>query len=255
MILSNQIINMPHFFINTKNINNDLVTIDDKENYQHIARSLRAKIGEKLRMIDENRIQYEGKITEITKNSIEVLIEEKYPSENKLGFNLFLAQVPLRSDFQNLVMEKATELGVNGVYPVYSDNCSVAKSVIEKKLSKWQRIMYEASKQCERAFVPNCFELKTLEDLLNDDKFDKIIAFCERGYKLSMKEYFSKNPIKTDENILVIVGPEGGFTKREFELFEKSGIIMLSLGDLILKAETAVIVGLGNIIYEFTNNK
>lgn len=246
---------MPHFFINTKNIDNDLVTIDDKDNYQHIARSLRAKIGEKLRMIDENRIQYEGKISEITKNSIEVVIEKKYTSKNQLGFNLFLAQVPLRSDFQNLVIEKATELGANGVYPVYSDNCSVAKSVIEKKIPKWQRIMQEASKQCERAFVPECFDLTTLEQLLNDQKFDRIIAFCERDYKLSMKEHFSQNPIKKDENVLVIVGPEGGFTKREFELFEKSGIIMLSLGDMILKAETAVIVGLGNIIYEFANNK
>lgn len=255
MILFNQIINMPHFFINTKNIDNDLVTIEDKDNYQHIARSLRAKIGEKLRMIDENRIQYEGKISEITKNSIEVVIEKKYPSKNQLGFNLFLAQVPLRSDFQNLVIEKATELGANGVYPVYSDNCSVAKSVIEKKIPKWQRIMQEASKQCERAFVPECFDLTTLEQLLNDQKFDRIIAFCERDYKLSMKEHFSQNPIKKDENVLVIVGPEGGFTKREFELFEKSGIIMLSLGDMILKAETAVIVGLGNIIYEFANNK
>ena len=70
-----------------------------------------------------------------------------------------------------------------------------------------------------------------------------------------MKEYFTKYPIKQKEKILVIVGPEGGFTKREFELFEKSDIIMLSLGDLILKAETAVIVGLGNIIYEFSNSK
>ena len=48
---------MPHFFINTKNINNDLVIIDDKENYQHIARSLRAKIGENIKLIDENRIR------------------------------------------------------------------------------------------------------------------------------------------------------------------------------------------------------
>lgn len=253
--LFNQIINMPHFFINTKNIENDLVKIDDKENYQHIARSLRAKIGEKLRMIDENRIQYEGKIKNITKNLIEVEIEKKYPSENKLCFNLFLAQSPLRSDFQNLVMEKATELGVAGVYPVYTDNCAVAKSVVENKISKWQRVMYEASKQCERAFVPDCFDLTTLEKLLFDKKFDRIIAFCERDYKLSMKDYLLENPIKKDENILVIVGPEGGFSKREFELFENSGIIMLSLGDLILKAETAVIVGLGNLIYEFSNNK
>ena len=82
---------MPHFFISTKNIENDLVVIDDKENYQHIARSLRAKIGENLKMIDENRIQYVGKIKNITKSTIDVEIEKKYPSKNMLGFNLFLA--------------------------------------------------------------------------------------------------------------------------------------------------------------------
>lgn len=246
---------MPHFFINTKNINKDLVIIDDKENYQHIARSLRAKIGEKIKMVDENRIKYEGIISEITKNAINVQIEKKYPSENNLKFNLYLAQSPLRSDFQTMVIEKATELGIRGFYPVYTDNCALSKNIIEKKITKWQKTMYEASKQCERAGVPECFELTTLETLIESDKFNRIIAFCERDYKLSMKEYFSKNIIKENENILVIVGPEGGFTKREFELFEKSGIIMLSLGNLILKGETAVIVGLGNIIYEFSNNK
>ena len=73
---------MPHFFINSKNITNDLVTIDDKENYQHIARSLRAKNGEKLRVIDENRIEYECVISNIDKNSIEAKIEKKYPPKN-----------------------------------------------------------------------------------------------------------------------------------------------------------------------------
>ena len=67
---------MPHFFINTKNITKDLVTIDDKENYQHIARSLRAKNGEKLRVIDENRIEYECIISNIDKNTIEAKIEK-----------------------------------------------------------------------------------------------------------------------------------------------------------------------------------
>ena len=246
---------MPHFFISTKNIENDLVIINDKENYQHIARSLRAKIGENIKLIDENRIRYEGKIKEITGNSINVIIEKKYPSENELKFDLYLAQAPLRSDFQTMIIEKATELGVKGVYPVYTDNCVVAKNVIEKKIPKWQRTMYEASKQCERADIPKCFELTTLENIINSKEFNRIIAFCERDYKLSMKEYLTENPIKPKEKILVIVGAEGGFTKREFDLFAKSDIIMLSLGDLILKAETAVIVGLGNIIYEFSNNK
>lgn len=246
---------MPHFFINTKNITKDLVIIDDKENYQHIARSLRAKIGENLKMIDENRIQYDGIIKEISKNDIKVFIEKKYPSKNILDFNLYLAQAPLRSECQTLVIEKATELGVNGVYPVLTDNCAVAKNVIEKKIPKWQKTMFEASKQCERAYVPECFDLVDLETLIKSNEFDRKIAFCERDYKLSMKDYLTENPIKKQEKILVIIGPEGGFTKREFDLFKNSDIIMLSLGNLILKAETAVIVGLGNIIYEFSNTQ
>lgn len=246
---------MPQFFINTKNIDKDLVIIDDSENYRHIARSLRAKIGEHIKMIDENRIKYEGKITEITKDTIKVSVEKKYPSENDLNFDLYLAQAPLRSNSQSLVIEKATELGIRGLYPVYTDNCSVSKSVIREKITKWKRIMYETSKQCERASIPECYDVTTLKELICSKKFNRIIAFCERVSDLSMKEYFSEHPINEKEKILVIVGPEGGFSQKEFELFEKSGIIMLSLGDLILKAETAVIVGLGNIIYEFSNSK
>lgn len=246
---------MPHFFINSKNITNDLVTIDDKENYQHIARSLRAKNGEKLRVIDENRIEYECVISNIDKNSIEAKIEKKYPSKNDLDFNLFLAQSPVKSDAQGFIIEKATELGVRGIYPIYTDFCNLGKSIIEKKITKWQKIMSEASKQCERASIPKCFDLTNLDTLLTSKKFDKILAFCERDERFSLNNYLAKNPIKKDENILAIIGPEGGFSAREFKYFEENNIAMLTLGSLILKAETAVIVALGNIIYEFSNNK
>jgi len=250
-----QIINMPHFFINSTNITNDLVTIDDKENYQHIARSLRAKNGEKLRVIDENRIEYECVISNIDKNSIEAKIEKKYPSKNDLDFNLFLAQSPVKSDAQGLIIEKATELGVRGIYPIYTDYCTLGKSIIEKKIPKWQKIMLEASKQCERASIPECFELTDLDTLLKIKKFDKVLAFCERDERFSLKNYLAENPIKKDENVLAIIGPEGGFSAREFKYFEENNIAMLTLGSLILKAETAVIVALGNIVYEFSNNK
>ena len=54
-------------------------------------------------------------------------------------------------------MEKATELGVRAVYPVITDNCALNKSMLEKKREKWQKVMFEASKQCERAKVPTCY--------------------------------------------------------------------------------------------------
>ena len=242
---------MPHFFINSKDLKSNKITISDKDNYTHIAKSLRAKVGEKLLLIDENQIQYETVIKEITQKEITVNVENSYKSDRKLDFRLYLGQAPLRSDAQSIIIEKATELGCDGVYPVLSDNCALNKSIVEKKIQKWQRVMYEASKQCERAYVPTCFEATTLEELLKSDF--KIIAFCERLATETLHEYVLKNPIKKDDKILVIIGPEGGFSQREFDLFRENNIPMLTLGDLILKAETAVIVALGNLIYEYNN--
>lgn len=241
---------MPHFFINSKNVSNSIVNIDDVENYRHIAKSLRAKIGKKLLLIDENQIQYETVISEINSNTIICRIEKFYPSHRDLEFDLYLAQSPLRSDAQLTIMEKAAELGVRAVYPIITDNCALNKSVFAKKTEKWQKVMYEASKQCERAKIPTCYEPTSIEKVL-DHKFDKILVFGERSTEISLKNYLREKPIVKGEQVLVIIGPEGGFSQREFDLFKSNNLPIITLGDLILKAETAVIVALGDIIYEF----
>ena len=238
---------MPHFFINSMNISDKIATVSDKENYNHISKSLRSKVGENILLIDENEIQYEGQIAQITSNSIEVDILKSYKSSRKLLFELYLAQSPLRSDSQSLIIEKATELGVQGVYPVFTNNCALKKSVIEQKIPKWQKIMAEASKQCERANIPTCFELCTLDSLMKNEEFDRVLAFTERKADFHVKDYLQQSPFSKGEKILVIIGPEGGFSDKEFEFFKDKDITSLSLGDLILKAETAVIVALGNI--------
>lgn len=242
---------MPHFFVNTNIIEKNFVTITDKENYNHIVKSLRSKIGEKILLIDEKQIQYEGEILKITSNSVEIKIIKSYKSTRSLDFKLYLAQSPLRSDAQSLIVEKATELGVEGIYPIFTDNCVLKKNVIEQKIQKWQKLMFEASKQCERAYVPTCFELCTIEKLISTEQFDRILAFTERSANYQLKKYLRESKISKNEKILVIIGPEGGFSSKEFEFFTKNNITTVSLGDLILKAETAVIVALGNIIYEY----
>lgn len=241
---------MPHFFIDSKNKLDNKIIINDSENYRHIARALRARVGEKLLLIDESQIQYETSITEINYNEIICEIDKFYPSKRDLDFDLYLAQSPLRSDAQLTIMEKATELGIRAVYPVITDNCALNKSVLEKKHEKWQKVMYEASKQCERAKIPTCFEPTTLEKVLEKD-FDKILVMAERSTEISFKEYLQQNPIKKGEKVLVIIGPEGGFSQAEFDLFKNKNLPLISLGDLILKAETAVIVTLGDIVYEY----
>lgn len=237
---------MPHFFINSIDKNNNQIIISDVDNYKHIARSLRARCGEKLLLIDENQIQYETVITEINSAEIVCEIKNSYLSNRDLDFDLYLAQSPLRSDAQLTIMEKATELGVRAVYPILTDNCVLRVD----KSEKWQRVMREASKQCERAKIPTCEKITTIQEVLKNN-FAKIIVFAERSTELSLKKYLSQNPIKKGEKVLVIIGPEGGFSEKEFEYFKKLELPMISLGDLILKAETAVIVGLGDIIYEY----
>lgn len=241
---------MPHFFINSVNVNNDTAVINDSENYRHIARSLRAKSGEKLLLIDENRIQYETVIQEIDSSKILCKVQNSYLSKRDLEFDLYLAQSPLRSDSQLTLAEKATELGVRAIYPIITDNCALNKSVLDKKREKWQRVMYEASKQCERAVVPNCFEPASLAEVLKN-KFDKIIVFGERSTEISLKKFLRQNPIKKSEKVLIIVGPEGGFSQKEFEFFYEQKLPVITLGDLILKAETAVITAIGDIVYEY----
>ena len=239
---------MPHFFISSKEVNENI--IEFQEDYKHLVKSLRLKEGEKLKLIDENEMSYETVVKKITPTTIIAEIEKSCKSTRKLNFNLYLAQVPLRSDAQNLLIEKATELGVKKVYPLISKNCALAKNVIEKKVEKWGKIMIEASKQCERANIPICNKPVDFNTLLQTEKFDKIIAFCERYSEISLKKYLTKNPIMSNEKILVIIGPEGGFTQDEFDFFTQNKISKISLGQMILKAETAVIAGLGNIIYE-----
>ena len=237
---------MPHFFINSINIKDNRISINDSENYRHIARSLRARCGEKLLLIDEKQTQYETIISEITSKEIICDIQTNYRSKRDLEFDLYLAQSPLRSDAQLTVMEKATELGIRAVFPVATDNCALKIN----KREKWQKVMVEASKQCERAIIPTCHDLTTLEEVLTKD-FDRIILFAERSTDQTLKQYLKNNPIIKGEKILVIIGPEGGFSDREFEYFKGKNIPHITLGNLILKADTAVITALGDIIYEY----
>lgn len=237
---------MPHFFINSNSKTENKIIVSDTDNYRHIARSLRARVGENLLLIDENQIQYETKIKEINSKEIICEVEKSYPSKRDLEFDLYLAQSPLRSDAQLTVMEKATELGVRGVYPVFTENCALKVN----KQEKWQKVMNEASKQCERAKIPTCYEPITFDELLAKP-FDKVIVLAERSTEKSLKQYLSENPTKKGEKILAIIGPEGGFSQKEFDYFKSKNLPLISLGDLILKAETAVIVTLGDIVYEY----
>ena len=235
---------MPHFLIQSNNIQDSLINISDVDLMKYLT-TLRIQKGEKIKFIDENEIQYFCETLVISKKegSFKILKHEK--SKRKLDFELYLAQSILKTDAQNLAIDNAVQLGVKGIYPIVSDNCAIKESVAREKVEKWRKISKESFKQCERADLAEIYDVEKMEDVL--EKFKNIIIFTEKNNNISLSDAI--NNIDKNKKILVLIGPEGGFSNREFEYFKKKNYMCPTLGNLILKAPNAISAGLSNIIW------
>lgn len=247
---------MPQFFISSHSVNNDQISVCDKENFHHIVKVLRAKIGETLLLVDENQTQYKVVIENINSKSITTKVVETCKSNHKLDLQLHLVQSVLKTDAQNLVVQKATELGVKSIIPIVSDNCTIKPSVVDEKIVKWQKISNEAVKQCERVDFLEVKPRMTIQEFVVNTDFDIKIACVERSQEHTLKACLQSIKTPKDKNIAILIGPEGGFSASELALLnEHAQIHKVSLGKLILRAETAVISALSNTIYELENEE
>ncbi len=246
---------MPHFFIKTENINNNCIELEDKELLNHLVNARRVKIGERVLFIDENKIQYVTKVAVIERKKLYAEILEKYPSFRELDINITVARCVLKQDADFSAIQKATELGVKSIIPLICDNCAMKESVVRAKSDKFQKIADESVKQCERADFPAVLSPLKLDDfLINQTKnYDKILIFSERAKNYGIKKYFIQNPYKKGDKILALIGCEGGFSEREFKLFEKLNLPEISLGKLILRADTALTAAIFGIIQEVSD--
>lgn len=236
---------MPHFFINSKDIENKTILIKDKELLAHICLALRAKVGENVKFIDENEIQYFAKVEEISKKFLKATVEESFKSNRKLDFELVLVQSILKPDAQALLISNAVQTGVNAIYPIFSENCAPKLASVENKTEKWQKIANEAAKQCERANFARVMEISKFDEVLKNFMPKNVLVFAEKYAEFDFET--GLNDVDKNSPIAVVVGPEGGFSEREFEYFRKSGFKLLTLGNLILKAPNAAVAGISNI--------
>lgn len=247
---------MPQFFISSQNIINNNIIIDKLSDIKHITNVLRLNKGDRIMLAEPGSYVYESEISIIKPDLIETIILNKYKSDKKLNINITLAQSVLKSQKHDFVIQKAVELGVKIIIPFISQN-TVVKMESEKdkaqKLSRWQKIAYEASKQCKRIDMPEIDHIIDLNKLIELNNFDIMFACAERKASSSIKEFLLKNKIKIDINssILVIIGPEGGWSDEELNLFNDNNISLVNLGNLVLRAETAAITAISNIIYEY----
>ncbi|WP_314011124.1 RsmE family RNA methyltransferase [Pseudostreptobacillus hongkongensis] len=209
------------------------IEINDKNEIKHLVNVYRYKVGDKIRAIDYN-YEYITEIDQISKSEVILKIIEKNEDKYSLDVNIDLAIGILKNEKMKLLIQKLTELGVRNIIPLKTERVVVR---IDEKKEKWDTIVKESMKQC-RAIKRTNVELINEIKRLKYENYDIIIY----AYENSISSVKLKDIINKDiKNILCIIGPEGGFSIDEIEYLKSKNAIEISLGNRILRAETAAI--------------
>lgn len=235
---------MPRFFVDKIKSENIEIFGEDA---RHITKSLRMKKGEKLTICDKNQMEFncEIKVIDGEKVSLKVLSKNLCETEPPLSITLFQA-LP-KGDKMDLIIQKSVEIGAFEIVPILTSRCISRPDdkSIQKKLIRWNKISKEAAEQSGRGLIPKVQALKSFQEVsLSLNEFDQSFVFYEKGGDSLYKSLSNKS-----KKIAIIIGPEGGFEESEINELKEKGAIVSTLGKRILRAETAPLVALANLIF------
>lgn len=244
------------FFIRECNLQSSTAFLCGEEHH-HLSRVARIKPKDKVWLFDEHGNDYLARVDEIRKDRTQLtIIERRAKDEPKI--KITLAQALLKSKKMDIILQKSAELGVSTFIPVIAAR-SVAKieAKIENKVERWKKIAREAAKQSGSSLQPSIFPPLSLHDFLEQrDEVKKIFLSENRGeyFRDILFKPWSRRPrIKNPPpSVVVLIGPEGGWTRGEEVDIVNHGFEAVSLGKRILRAETAAICSL-SVISQFWN--
>ncbi len=228
----------------TDTIENSMAVLS-KDETKHI-RIKRHKKGERILLTDGKGNEYTGVIEELLPSCKVRIVEHRY-APRELDVKIDVAWGIIKRERNELVVEKATEIGVSGFYPVYTQR-SMKWHNNQNKVQRFKKIALSAMKQSLRSFLPQINYLRDIKTLFEKSKQYDISLIAVQGSNNRIEDYFSKKYKK----ILYFVGPEGGFTNEEKGEALKHNFIPVNLGKRRLRTETAVIVGLSLIVNYLT---
>lgn len=219
----------------------------------HISKVLRMQVGEKLQIVSDDGISAIAEVADFGEHEVIVHCLEKLAESHEPKVKITLAQGLAKGEKMDFIIQKAVELGVHSVVPVAMEHSVVRleASKAGKKVERWQKISESAAKQSKRDIIPLVQPVQTMAQLLSaNDCATKIIAYeCEDrlGLKQALQSALVQGPM---EELLLIIGPEGGISEKELEQARAAGAVPVSLGRRILRAETAGLVAMSAIFYE-----
>ncbi len=234
---------MPGFYLPSLKLIDRIVVLQDEE-FHHMINVFRNKIGDEVNLTNGKGLIASAEIVDISKKKafLKILnIEEKSISEPEIGVAFSL----LKNKNDLLIVEKLTELGVKKFFPMKTE--FTIKKFNDKTVSKYIKTSISAIKQCDNAFLPKISEILSFEKTIKKVKSEEYfpIIASEREDKKILRDVLINNHYK---KICLFIGPEGGFSNREFDFFRKENLSEFKLGNHILRAETAAISSVSELV-------
>jgi 16S rRNA (uracil1498-N3)-methyltransferase len=243
---------MRRFFVEHIVRTGDLVPITGKE-VNHIRNVLRMKEGDTLIIMDGKGHRFEARIEVLHRKGVKAKITKTLPALHPSPIEIHLAQALIKSHPMDFLIQKVTELGVSSISLFASERTAVKikSEHLNHKLDHWKEIMKSACKQCGRATHPALHPPLLFEELIRNVPIEGIlkILLWEAEERANLKNLLRS--IEPLPHIVAAVGPEGGFTPKEVHLAREAGFSIVSLGNRVLRSETAAMSLISIIQYEW----
>jgi len=240
------------FFVEKIIPTGDFLSITGKE-ARHIVTVLRMKKGETLILMDREGQSFEATIEAVHYKEVKVRITKTIPPLPPSPLKMSLAQAVIKSRPMEYLIQKVTELGIHSIHPFYSERTIIQlkSEHLKNTINRWMEIMKSACKQCGRVTLPTLNTPLTFEEMINNapDTETLKILLWEDEDKTDLKRLLTSMSLAP--HVFAMVGPEGGFTSNEINLAREAGFHIVSLGNRILRAETAAVSLISIIQYEW----
>ncbi|WP_366924120.1 16S rRNA (uracil(1498)-N(3))-methyltransferase [Metallumcola ferriviriculae] len=239
---------MHQFFVTPEAINGDMIAITGAEAH-HLLKVLRLGIGDRVTVADGEGQRFAAVLETIAPDDAYARIETTLPTGEPPVEIILLQGIP-KSDKMELIIQKNTELGIGKIIPVEMERSVVRlkENKAAKRAQRWQRIALEAAKQCGRSRVPQIAAPCTLtEALMQLPHGCSLTVPWEEETGHSLGHWLAE--LKSTARVAYIIGPEGGLTTGEVDLARRHGAVPVTLGQRILRTETAAMAVLAVIMH------
>ncbi|MFA5411303.1 MAG: RsmE family RNA methyltransferase [Candidatus Omnitrophota bacterium] len=232
---------MQRIFSLPENIAADTIVIPDKKSVHYIRDVLRLRPGGKINVFDGRGNEYDCLVGKLSEDKVVLKIENKslFSGDNRVKFTIACA-IPKKAKMDEII-DKLTQLGVERIIPILTERVVVKLDKQKKtaRTERWKKIAKSASEQSQRVRMPVIDPISDIEEVLSGaGGFDLKLIPTLLGERKPLKDVL---PISKPAKILVLIGPEGDFTPEEVKAAVKTGCVPVSLGNLVLRVDTAAI--------------